>query len=490
MKNSKATLILSLVLGCLLGTATAFYRSTPAASSSVSVQETRESKHANHTFEQSLAFPQNDPSNRIETFDTRAEAAFAHSSQRRRDWEIERLFETMTAVEAPTLLQHILSNPEYHKPDSLLGSFFGKWGEIDGAAAFAAADALESRPQKDAQKYLFPAWARADVHAAWAASANYLSLPRPPFNGWLSDVLEEMAKQSPGTVVEYANQSSDGRMKSFVVEKSIRAISESGQFAGILSEIQGMKSQANQKEWAQKLFQSWASQNTDQALAAVHTLSAPEASAMEGLLVGWAAGDREAALDHLFANRNDSTVQNAQTAMIQSALQSGSESENLRLIERLQKAGMIVGAFSSFRTISNRQPSVVLQAADHISDQQKADNLRSTAIINWSRTDFNSAFEHFDRISSPQSKANIMLDITRPAMRVPSPNFSLSKLYHSIPPGEERTQALEKLLNFGSHIGPGLPQDLLKDLKDISESETQLSPAAEEARAKLFPSEN
>lgn len=426
----------------------------------------------------------------VESFHDRVAAARAFESTRRKKWELERLFEDMTAENAPEILALIQSNREY---GGLSGAFFEKWGEVDGLAAMEAAKTLEDREQRKAIKSIFNRWAQVDLNGAWSVAQTYLDDENGAIANLARGVLKEVAHQDPDLLVDMLNDESKQHLRLKIADKLIEAAMESGDPEGLIVRIGQIESLENRSRMVKSLFGKWGESNPDLALESFSRLNDPTQlePAMEGFLNGWSRTDPKGAFEYAWANQDDPSVEATYRTLLRNAIRDGSLEENEILVERILEAGLLDKTGRELTSaVADKSPELAMRLAEQLSDPERRMGSMGSVLWRWARTDFDAAREYYSSIESVELKERALGSMAFSTMNSGKGAAVLSSILDSVPHSPERSKTIQSLMSYLD--SPALAfrnvgDDYIEVIKEAALSDTHLSPEGQTLRDRIFP---
>lgn len=427
-------------------------------------------------------------STKAKSFSEQVEAATSYDSHRRQQYELERLFESMSADEAEGMLHNILEVSEPQLRGSLLRPFFVKWGELEGELAYATANELQGRDRSDGVSASLAGWAHTDVHAAWEVALPMIDEPSYRFTRLARGVVAEMAEQDPDVLLNLLAQDSSNQKYSTFGYNLINQAFESDSQSQLLSKFSVVDRAEDRNNLVSQLFQRWGSLDTGAPLDALSKIEDPDEakSALEGFLRGWVESDRDGALNYAFDNQADPAVQASFGSMIQSTFRFSTAKDNEALIARLENEGLLkelapkIGSQLSFI-----QPEIGLRLAEAVEDPREKRQLQQQSLNGLARHDFDKARLYLDSIESVEERAGLVPNVSWALTNRSDGGEQLVALMDSFPAGKERTQIVERLLSSAGRPQMQLSDGYKEGLSMLAEGESELSDQAKESLSKL-----
>ncbi|MDQ8203746.1 hypothetical protein [Pelagicoccus sp. SDUM812003] len=424
------------------------------------------------------------------SFQERIDRAMDHDSYRRRQYELERLFENLSSEEAPQMLAKILEISEPRLRGDLLRPFFVKWGELDGPIAYKIASEMKGRNRTDSVSAVLAGWAHTDVHASWEAAKELME------GGGNSFVqlrltrgsVMELAKQDPDLLLQYIAEDTENRrfdaFSRFLVDAAFEE-ERQGQLLAKLSQIENGEDRA---KLISQVYHRWGVLDTEAPLNALSQIDDPQEAkgALEGFLRGWVESDVEGALNFAFANYDDPAVKSAFPDMLQQTFRDGSAEQSLELVDRLSEEGLLaeVGMEVS-RTLAFIQPQIALKISDSIPNEVERNNIRMRAVSHLARNDFAAAVTYYEKEESVEQRARYLPSMAWSLTGRSDGGAKLAQLLEGIPSGESRSRSLEQILTAATRPGTRMSDDFREALSLIAESEAGLSEQAKALSEKL-----
>ena len=423
------------------------------------------------------------------SFADRVATALAHDSERRKAYEVERLFEGMAKGDAPGIMAEIMGIADHRERGGLLRPFFVKWGELDGPVAFEAAQSLVGRDRMSGLSAALAGWAHTDPYGAWAV-AKPLIEENPSRNAGLSrGVLEELARRDLNFLLTAIDESPDSKAFSQATRAIVSAVVESGNPEALLNRIQQMDDEDFRADSISQLFQRWGEVDTEGPLDALGKIESAElaSDAMAAFIKGWASSDPVGALGYSFDNLGDPSVEKALGSVLQQSLMYADEAESLALTERMVSMGILDKHVQSILgPMSFQNPELAFAITNKIVDKEVRMNQQSRVFSGWARRDFDAALEQYKGLPADENKSRILYSLTHPIIQSRTGGAKLMDVLGAAPSERDRTRTIEYLLQNVSRPDSGASQDLLEALKVVAESEPNLSARGVEARDKLF----
>ncbi|MBC2604731.1 hypothetical protein [Pelagicoccus albus] len=428
------------------------------------------------------------PGSLVLSFSQRVEAATAFDSHRRRQYELEKLFEEMTPEQAEGVLAEILEVKEPRLRGSLMRPFFVKWGEIDGEVAYARAIEMAGRDRGDALSAVLAGWAHTDVHAAWAVALPILEESSNWYSRHARGAVAEMAKQDPNVLLELMASDSSNRKYASFGNSLITEAFENGSQTELLSKFAMIESDVDRNRLVSQLFQRWGILDTDSPLEAMAAIDDPEEakSAFEGFLKGWVEADKDGALSYAFDNLDDPAVKSVFASMVQSTFRNSGESEIFALVERLESSGLM-GEYATQigRQVAFMQPEVGLRIADSIESSKEREQLIRRSFNGLLNQNFDKAVDYLEQVQSPEEKSKLVASMGWSLARRSDGGAQLVSIVDDLPSGKVRGRLIEKLLLGTSRPQMELTDDYKEGLAMLAEAEGDLSDRAKEALKSL-----
>ncbi len=414
-------------------------------------------------------------------FSERVERAMSYDSYRRRQYELERLFENLSKEEASGVLEDILEVREPQLRGSLMRPFFVKWGELDGPLAFEVAVELKGRDRRDGVSAVLAGWSHTDVHAAWGEAFPMIMDSASPFSSLAGGAVAEMAKQDPDFILSLLAKDSSNQKYSSFGRSLINEAFKSDRQAELLGKLGVIENAEDRNKMVSQIFQRWGSLDTGAPLDALAGIADPaEArSALEGFLKGWVESDREGALSYAFENSEDPAVKASLASMLQRSFSNGSKEDSEALIAQLEEKGILKEyAPSLVPQLSFMQPEIGLKLASIIEDSQERIQQQQRALSGLARMDFEKARDFLDGVESDEERAKLLPSVTWSLQNRSDGGSQLVSLFDKVPQGKKRTELVEQLLANGSRPNVRLSDDYKDGLAILVEAESDLSAKA------------
>lgn len=422
------------------------------------------------------------------SFAERVEQATSFDSYRRRQYEMELLFEDLTADEAEGVLADILEVKEPRLRGSLMRPFFVKWGELDGALAYATASELSGRDRNDGVSAALAGWSHTDVHAAWEVALPIIENSSSRFSRNARGVVAEMAKQDPDVLLKLLAEDSSKQKYSSFGYSLINQAFENDQQTQLLAKLDVIENGEDRGKLVGQLFQRWGALDTEAPLDALGKIEDPEEAknALEGFLRGWVESDREGALNYAFENQQDPAVQATFGSMLQRTLREGSRSENEELVSRLESQGLLGDLAPKLsRQLSFMQPEMGIRIAEAIEDPKERTKQLQMSLSGLARTDLDKARDYIESVESLEEKADFIPSVSSALASRSDGGAQLVLIMEGMPAGKERVKVIESLLRNASRSPERLSNGYKEGLTVLATSETELSKRAKEALAKI-----
>ncbi len=412
----------------------------------------------------------------------------SYDSYRRRQYELERLFEDLTKEEASGVLEDILEVREPQLRGSLMRPFFVKWGELDGPVAFKVAVELKGRDRNDGVSAVLAGWSHTDVHAAWGEAFPMIMDSSSPFSSLTGGAVAEMAKQDPDFILSFLAKDSSNQKYSSFGHNLINEAFKSDRQAELLGKLGVIENAEDRNKLVSELFQRWGTLDTGAPLDALAEISDPSEarSALEGFLKGWVESDREGALSYAFENSEDPAVKASLASMLQRSFRNGSREDSAALIAQLEEKGMLKEyAPNIVPHLAFMQPEIGLKLAAVIEDPQERLRQQQRALGGLARVDFEKARDFLDGVESEEERAKLLPSVTWSLLNRSDGGSQLVSLMDKVPQGEKRTELVEQLLASASRPNVRLSDGYKEGLAVLVEAETDLSEKARDNWEKL-----
>lgn len=494
--NRLQLLALFIVGACGSAAATYFLKTPPTKEAELSNSQSVEQQLQPPTFtERSQAQPavSNIPDLTASTFRERFAIANAFESDKRRAYEIERIFESMTREDAPAILEIIMSDSLYHAPYGSVGPFFARWAALDPTAAFAGYETLAGNPANDALKYLMPVWAKSSPNEAWQKTLEIFQSPKPPrpTTDWVVSVLKNKVQSDPSAMFSFAMENPAHPLARSMNYTLASVARDSGNLPAYAAQVVTIEDPKQRQEWLKALYMNWASSDSDAALTHLKSLpdTADSHSAMVGYLTGWSRTDPSAALDFAIANpENEAALESFSSIFSMSVNQSSTTEEKRLVVDRIIDTGLVdthgqrISGFLSFS-----DPDLVMYLADHYTDPRQRERLQTITMRTWARNDYEAAKIYYETLSSPEDQSKLRPLLASQLYQQNNGGSQLAELWQSTPDKQERLALVENLLIESERNSARASKDYLEGLELISaEYQDELSEKAAAQRDKLY----
>lgn len=291
----------------------------------------------------------NDPSNVpligniVDDFQKRYQYAKSFTSTRRQRWELERLFHDMSPEDAPKVLEQIydLSSSEFSI--DLRDPFFARWGEIDGTAALAAAQALDPLHSYSASKAVFNTWAQTNLSEAWFAAQDFLESENRKTANIARGVLKAVAQNEPDILIGMINRGEKPHLNLTMRDKLVEAAMDYGRQRELLKSIPFVENPVERFKLTEELFSKWSRSAPDEAIEALERLDNPEQAdvALDGYMKGWSNENPNEAFDYILKNQDEPKAGMLTKSLIIRKILGADAQATQETIKQIEAAGLL-----------------------------------------------------------------------------------------------------------------------------------------------------
>ena len=418
--------------------------------------------------------------------------ALAEGSSRQKSYALERIFDTMTVDDAPFILMDIQALESRSERRNALTVFFEKFGTLDGYAAYELASSLKGRERGIASEAAMSGWADTDIYGAWNVAIDMMD---DAGNGiWrkfeAQKVFTEMATQDPDMYLSYLNQHQGNRREIHnMVRFYMKAATETGQLKQYWENLEQSSNHGNREQVVENFFREWGSVESDEPLQAIAQLEneAEAEKALRGFLRGWTISDPERALDYVFQNLENPSVDKSVRDVVGNAFFQGSAEQNRELVARIQSSALPADTYSDVvQVISRSHPSLAMEMSETVENEEQRQQLQQRAIQSLAYSDLDAATDYFKQANTPEHKVRLFNALNWQLVERSDGGERLSALLQELPPGQQRTNAIQEALVRTSYRRNGrLSADYKETLLKIASTESNLSEDATRAMNSL-----
>lgn len=296
----------------------------------------------------------------------------------------------MNADDVEAYLAEIEALPPSSRKRQLLSGFYGRWGELDGPAAFQYAKAQRGRDRGTFLSSVARGWARSqplEAYDAIMAVSNNGSM----FNLSVGGVLGEIAKNDLKLGVQLALGVGESRRVSFNggtavphgIGVIINGVEREGNYAELYPVLIEQSDPTKLGENLEALFQSWGKYSFEEPLKIIEGLEDTEMSnrAMAGFLKGWALTDGEEAFRYAMENQGNQAVSEATSDITQSWIRGATADEIDGIVLELSTYEDQSFLDSSiFHQLSRANPVATMSLAEGLDDKRQRERALSMVL--------------------------------------------------------------------------------------------------------------
>jgi hypothetical protein len=236
--------------------------------------------------------------------------------------EVKRIFDIETPEERSTAYREYLKNLtpdnalqmladlEAMRPSQkkmwLMGMLFAEWGKVAGSVALDHALHYEGQQGLHFQSSAIEGWAGNQPVEAWKtmmdlSNNGFVWMPR------FTQTVSKIAQKDLALAVQLIQDIDEPFRQPFLFQSIVNSAADKGEMPQLLAQIETVEDKKKQGTYLETLFKEWGQFDNDTSLSAANNLGDPElvASAMKGMMNGWALNDGQGALEYAIQNSED-----------------------------------------------------------------------------------------------------------------------------------------------------------------------------------------
>lgn len=317
------------------------------------------------------------------------------------------------------LFQKIQEAPPSPAKRRQLEAFFRKWGELRGSDAYDYASKLTGRDRISCMAQAAAGWASTEPKEAWKKimlDTNNGASDNPT----LDPVVKEIARNDLVLAVELLQQVRDPENAQDQFRSISHIVSESGNYLELLGAVNSVHEPGSKARLTEMLFEEWGQYDLNEPLKALETLDDSEiaASALSGLMQGWAQIDGEAAFNYALQNGSDRTMSDLLGKIAQHWARTSTNDEIgtiIELVSSIDDSDRILPEVAV--PLVERQPQATLEAIARIENTNARAMSTAAAMRSWAQFDYDDAASYYSSMDYGQSKQQAFWSLFNIGMR-------------------------------------------------------------------------